>query len=43
MESFETTEAKRGFIVTPKGEGFTMNKYFTALPISEFISLIEKF
>jgi uncharacterized protein len=43
MESFETTEAKRGFIVTPKGEGFPMNKYFTALPISEFISLIEKF
>jgi predicted AAA+ superfamily ATPase len=43
MESFETTEAKRGFIVTPKGEGFPMNTYFTALPISEFISLIEKF
>lgn len=43
MESFETTEANRGFIVTPKGEGFPMNKYFTALPISEFISLIEKF
>ena len=43
MESFETTGAKHGFIVTPKGEGFPMNKYFTALPISEFISLIEKF
>lgn len=43
MESFETTAATRGFIVTPKGEGFPMNKYFTALPISEFISLIEKF
>jgi predicted AAA+ superfamily ATPase len=43
MESFETTEANRGFIVTPKGEGFPMNKYFTALPISKFISLVEKF
>lgn len=43
MESFQTTGAKHGFIVTPKGEGFPMNKNFTALPISEFISSIEKF